>query len=144
MRYPTATFPFLEEVPILPPKGEHCNRAAYNEAVERRHSGASAWVIRDANGNWFAFEDIKWTLATWCLAYLRDPFLDGHNPRGTLTGVAWFLGELPETKVLLDFEDKFQTFFLSRGAITYMTLLIKDIETIYPDLCKTNHQTNPS
>ena len=111
-----------------------CTRANYLESVKARWHG---WALIDARENWSDFEELKETFRAWCDHYRRDSRLcvgeKAHNPEGTLTSMVYVMQTAlqPDKACLhpcLDFDNHFQTVFIRRGLLMYLTLLLKEME----------------
>ena len=133
--------PLPELIPGLPPPTPPrlptkpvCTLANYKASCrERYHS----WTLRDARENWEIFEEQRETFRSWCDHYRRDPQMmvgaKAHNPQGTLASMVWVMQVAiePDRSRLcpcLDFEENFQTVFIRRGLMIYLTLLLKELE----------------
>ncbi len=105
-------------------------RADYNLEVDQRHGHQAKWVLRDARRNWHVFEEVREDLLEWVKLYHRDSWLNVgekcHSADGTLTGLGWLAGR--NLHQLIDFEENLQTCFLRRGLVSYLKLLLRDVE----------------
>ena len=134
------TEPLPELFPELPPPSPTpaakivCTRANYIESCKERYH---SWTMTDARENWEIFEEHRETFRAWCDHYRRDPMLfvgaKAHNPLGTLSAMVWVMQVAiePDRSRLcpcLDFEENFQTVFIRRGLMIYLTLLLKELE----------------
>lgn len=120
--------------PASPPAKIFCTRETYVKECGVRWGG---WALQDALENWDDYEEQRETFRAWCTHYKRDPNMyvgrKAHNPHGNLTSMVWVMQEAiePDKSCLhpcLDFEEHFQTAFVRRGLMIYLTLLLKEME----------------
>ena len=125
-------FPGLPAAPEKAAAETVCTRVNYVAECEKRYGG---WTLQDALDNWFDFEERREVFGQWCDHFRRDPQLrvgpKAHNPAGTLTGMVWVMQSAldPDRSCLhpcLDFEEHFQVFFIRRGLMAYLTLLLRE------------------
>ena len=124
-------------MPLVPPRRKVlpiCTRSSYAVSVKKRWSG---FARTNALNNWREFEEHKATFQSWCAHYKRDPQMwvgqKAHNPEGALTSMVWVMQVAiqPDRSCLwpcLDFEEHFQSVFIRRGLLIYLTLLLKEME----------------
>ena len=131
--------PLPELFPDLPPVTDrqpvlklYCTKANYRQSCQQRWGRIA---LRDALDNWENFEELRETFTTWCEHYRRDPMMyvgqKAHNPDGTLTSMVYVMQSAlaPDKSHLhpcLDFEEHFQTVFIRRGLLIYLTLLLQE------------------
>jgi len=128
-------FPGLPPETVPQPVKPHCTKANYRQSCQQRWGRIA---LRDALDNWEDFEELRETFTTWCEHYRRDPMMyvgqKAHNPDGTLTSMVYVMQAAlaPDKSHLhpcLDFEEHFQTCFIRRGLLIYLTLLLQEIQT---------------
>ena len=124
----------FELPPAAPPARILCTRDNYKASCRERYH--SQWLA-DALANWEIFEEHRDTFRAWCSHYRRDACLyigaKAHNPQGTLSSMVWVMQVAiePDRSRLwpcLDFEEHFQTAFIRRGLMIYLTLLLKEMQ----------------
>lgn len=136
------------ELPALPapdpnrrrqPRQVICTRANYLASCRDRYCG---WPLVNAAKAWSDFEEHRPAFLSWMEHYKADPILrvgdKCHNPEGTLSALVWVMQTSlnPDRSCLspcLDFHDRSQKVFVRHGLIIYLTLLLKEVESEFPE-----------
>ncbi len=127
-------FAGLPSVSQKPPVKIYCTLENYRASCHERWHGVP---LLNALDDWEDYQEHRATFTAWCEHYKRDPQMfvgqKAHNPEGTLSSMVWVMQTAiePDQSRLhpcLDFEEHFQTVFIRRGLLIYLTLLLKELE----------------